>query len=84
MEDKYKLYWKRNLALLVWLMALWFIASYGFGILLAEPLNNIQMGGFKLGFWFAQQGSQYVFILIIFVYVYMMNRLDREFDVREE
>ncbi len=84
MEDKYKLYWKRNLALLVWLMALWFIASYGFGILLAEPLNNIQMGGFKLGFWFAQQGSQYVFILIIFIYVYMMNRLDREFDVREE
>lgn len=84
MEDKYKIYWKRNLTLLVWLMALWFIASYGLGILLAEPLNNIQMGGFKLGFWFAQQGSQYVFILIIFVYVYMMNRLDREFDVREE
>lgn len=66
------------------LMAVWFIASYGFGILLVEPLNEIRMGGFQLGFWFAQQGSQYVFIIIIFIYVYMMNKLDREFDVREE
>ncbi len=84
MEDKYKLYWKRNLMLLSGLMVAWFVASFGFGILLVEPLNEIRLGGFKLGFWFAQQGSQYVFILIIFVYVYMMNRLDREFDVREE
>ncbi len=84
MDDKYQQYWKRNLAILASLLVGWFVFSYGFGILLAEPLNNFRMGGFKLGFWFAQQGSQYAFIIIIFIYVYMMNRLDREFDVREE
>jgi len=84
MEDKYQQYWKRNITIVLGLLAVWFIASYGFGILLVEPLNEIRMGGFKLGFWFAQQGSQYVFIVIIFIYVYMMNKLDREFDVREE
>ena len=62
----------------------WFIVSYGFGILLAEPLNNIQIGGFKLGFWFAQQGAIYVFIALIFIYVNRMNKLDKEYDVHEE
>lgn len=76
-------YWKKNLRLLTILLAIWFMVSYGFGILLAEPLNQIQIGGFKLGFWFAQQGSIYVFIIIIFVYVYRMNKLDREYDVHE-
>ncbi|MCH8557396.1 MAG: DUF4212 domain-containing protein [Balneolia bacterium] len=84
MDEKYQQYWKRNLAILVSLLIGWFVFSYGLGILLAEPLNSIRFGGFKMGFWFAQQGSQYAFIIIIFIYVYMMNRLDREFDVREE
>jgi len=83
MDEKHKAYWKRNLRLLLGLLTVWFIVSFGFGILLVEQLNTIQMGGFKLGFWFAQQGSQYVFIMIIFFYVYKMNKLDREFDVRE-
>ena len=83
MDENRKAYWKRNLRLLLGLLTVWFIASFGFGILLVDQLNTIQIGGFKLGFWFAQQGSQYVFIMIIFFYVYKMNRLDREFDVRE-
>ena len=77
-------YWRKNLRLLAVLLAIWFIVSYGFGILLAEPLNNIQIGGFKLGFWFAQQGAIYVFIIIIFVYVNCMNKLDHEYDVHED
>jgi len=76
-------YWKTNIRYLFILLAIWFVASYGFGILLAEPLNQISFGGFKLGFWFAQQGSIYVFVALIFVYVYLMNRLDRKFDVEE-
>lgn len=66
------------------LLIIWFVVSYGFGILLAEPLNQIQIGGFKLGFWFAQQGAIYVFIILIFVYVHRMNRLDKEYDVHED
>ncbi len=62
----------------------WFLVSYGFGILLVEPLNNIQLGGYKLGFWFAQQGSIYVFLVLIFFYAWRMNRLDRLFDVHED
>jgi len=77
-------YWQKNLRLLAVLLAIWFIASYGLGILFAEALNNIQIGGFKLGFWFAQQGSIYVFILLIFIYVHKMNQLDREYGVEEE
>ena len=65
------------------LLAVWFTVSYGFGILLVEPLNRVRVGGFQLGFWFAQQGAIYVFVLLILVYVRLMNRLDREFDVDE-
>ncbi|MEM7104459.1 MAG: DUF4212 domain-containing protein [Bacteroidota bacterium] len=83
-EKNLKEYWRRNLRLLSILLFIWFLVSYGFGILLAEPLNNIQIGGFKLGFWFAQQGAIYVFIILIVVYVIRMNKLDREFDVHEE
>ena len=79
-----KTYWKKNLRLLTILLIIWFIVSYGFGIILAEPLNNIQIGGFKLGFWFAQQGAIYVFIVLIFYYVHKMNKLDKEYDVDEE
>jgi putative solute:sodium symporter small subunit len=76
-------YWKRNLRILAVLLTIWFIVSYGFGILLVEQLNTIRIGGFQLGFWFAQQGSIYVFIILIFYYVYAMNKLDKEFDVDE-
>ncbi len=77
-------YWRKNLRYLLILLALWFVVSYGFGILLVEPLNTIKIGGFKLGFWFAQQGSIYAFIVIIFLYVRWMNQLDKEFDVDEK
>ena len=72
-------YWKTNLKYLVILLSIWFTVSYGFGILLADQLNQIQMGGFKLGFWFAQQGAIFIFVILIFVYRYLMNRLDRKF-----
>ena len=84
MSDKnLKAYWRKNLRLLAFLLSIWFIVSYGFGILLVEPLNTIRIGGFKLGFWFAQQGSIYVFVILIFVYVYLMNKLDKEYGVDE-
>ena len=65
------------------LIAIWFIVSYGFGIFFVETLNKIQIGGSKLGFWFAHQGSIYVFVALIFVYVWLMNRLDKEYGVDE-
>ena len=77
-------YWRRNIRLVIILLVIWFVVSYGFGILLAEPLNAIKIGGFKLGFWFAQQGAIYVFIALIFIYVRRMNKLDHEFDVDED
>jgi len=81
---KRKEYWSRNLRILSVLLFFWFFVSYGCGILFAESLNAIKIGGFPLGFWFAQQGSIYVFVVLIFVYVYLMNKLDREFDVDEK
>jgi putative solute:sodium symporter small subunit len=83
-SEKMKKYWRKNLRTLLILLVLWFVVSFGFGILLVEPLNTIQLGGFKLGFWFAQQGSIYAFVVLIFVYVARMNKLDREFDVNED
>ena len=79
-------YWRRNLRYLGMLLAVWFAVSYGLGILLVEPLNafNLPGTGFPLGFWCAQQGSIYVFVILIFVYVVLMNRLDQEFEVDEE
>lgn len=77
-------YWKKNLRMLSILLAIWFLVSYGCGILFAEALNVYKIGGFPLGFWFAQQGCIYVFVILIFVYVWYMNRLDREFDVDEK
>lgn len=77
-------YWRANLALVSVLLFIWFLVSYGFGILLVEPLNAIQLGGYKLGFWFAQQGSIYVFPVLIFVYAWSMNRLDRKYGVNED
>ena len=71
-------YWKTNIKYVLILLALWFVVSYGAGILLKDQLNQIKIGGFKLGFWFAQQGSMYVFVILIFVYVRLMNRLDKK------
>ncbi|NBS19160.1 MAG: DUF4212 domain-containing protein [Flavobacteriia bacterium] len=78
MKDK-SFYWKTNLKYLAILLTIWFTVSFGFGILLADVLNQYQMSGFKLGFWFAQQGAIYVFVILIFVYIYLMNRLDQKF-----
>jgi len=77
-------YWRANIRLLLTLLSLWFLVSYGAGILFVEQLNQIRLGGFKLGFWFAQQGSIYTFLLLIVFYVYKMNKLDRRFGVRED
>ena len=77
-------YWKSNLRLLTILLIIWFIVSYGFGIILVEPLNSIYLGGYPLGFWFAQQGSIYVFLVLIFIYATSMNRLDKKYEVDEE
>ena len=83
-NNNLKQYWKINLRYLAILLSIWFVVSYGFGILFVEQLNQIRIGGFKLGFWFAQQGSIYVFVILIFVYVWLMNRLDQRFGVDEE
>jgi len=77
-------YWSKNLKYLTILLSIWFFVSYGCGILFAESLNTIKIGGFPLGFWFAQQGSIYVFVALIFIYVRLMNKLDKEFDVDEK
>ena len=83
-RDKRLAYWRANLRLVALCLIIWFVCSYGFGVLLVEELNRIRIGGFQLGFWFAQQGSIYVFIILIFVYVARMNKLDKEFDVNED
>lgn len=77
-------YWKANLRLLSILLIIWFVVSYGFGILLVDVLNNIWIAGFPLGFWFAQQGSIYVFLILIIFYAIRMNQLDRKFGFRED
>jgi putative solute:sodium symporter small subunit len=77
-------YWRANLRLLLGCMLIWFACSYGFGILLVDQLNTIRIGGFKLGFWFAQQGSIYVFVALIFFYAWRMNHIDQQFDVHED
>lgn len=77
-------YWKANLRLMAICLAIWFVVSFGFGILLVEPLNNIEVFGYQLGFWFAQQGSIYTFLALIFFYAWRMNKLDREHDFHEQ
>lgn len=85
MSDKsHEAYWKKNLQYLSILLSIWFLVSFIFGIVLVDQLNTIRIGGFKLGFWFAQQGAIYVFVVLIFVYVRWMNKLDKEFDVDEK
>ncbi len=79
-----KQYWKTNLRYLAILLSIWFLVSYCFGILFVDQLNQFRIGGFKLGFWFAQQGSIYVFVILIFIYVRLMNKLDKDYDVDEK
>ena len=78
-----KQYWRENLRYLAILLFVWFLVSYGFGIFFADALNSVKIGGAKLGFWFAQQGSIYIFVILIFVYVSLMNKLDEKYDVHE-
>ncbi|GAB3371478.1 DUF4212 domain-containing protein [Spongiibacter taiwanensis] len=77
-------YWRENLRLMLILSVIWFVVSYGCGILLVEQLNSIRLGGFKLGFWFAQQGSIYTFVVLTFVYAKQMGKLDRKYGVDDE
>jgi len=82
-KDRARLYWRQNLRYLAGLLTIWFVVSYGAGILFVDQLDQIRFFGFRLGFWFAQQGSIYVFVLLIFVYVRLMNRLDERYGFAE-
>ncbi|MDA9736267.1 DUF4212 domain-containing protein [Gammaproteobacteria bacterium] len=83
MKNKNQSYWKSNLKVVLSLLLVWFIASYGFGIIFSNFLDQIKIGGFKLGFWFAQQGSIFVFVILIFVYVWLMKKLDKKYTDKE-
>lgn len=82
-QTKMQEYWSKNIRYLTILLSIWFIVSYGMGIFFVDALNSIKIGGFKLGFWMAQQGAIYVFVALIFIYVSWMNKLDKEYDVDE-
>ncbi|MEL0207784.1 MAG: DUF4212 domain-containing protein [Gammaproteobacteria bacterium] len=77
-------YWRSNLKILSILLSIWFIVSFGFGIIFSDFLDQFQIGGFKLGFWFAQQGSVYLFVLLIFIYIHLMNKLDKKYKNKSE
>jgi len=83
-EEQARAYWRRNVTLMVKLLVVWFVVSFGCGIMLVDVLNQFRIGGYKLGFWFAQQGSIYVFVVLIFIYRWRMAVLDREFGVEED
>ena len=80
----HKDYWRANLKILIILLSIWFMVSFGFGIIFSDYLDQYQIGGFKLGFWFAQQGSIYFFVALIFVYVYLMNKLDKKYKNHDD
>lgn len=82
-QKKATAYWKENVRYLFVLLTIWFVVSYGAGILFKEALDGVKIGGFKLGFWFAQQGAIYVFVVLIFVYVWLMNKLDKKYGYNE-
>ena len=84
MDDQGAAYWKAVLGLIRNVLIVWFVVSYGFGIILAPALNSISLGGYPLGFWFAQQGSIYIFVALIFIYAKLMGKIDEKFDVHEE
>jgi len=75
----HKDYWPANLKILIILLLIWFLVSFGFGIIFSDFLDQYKIGGFKLGFWFAQQGSIYLFVVLIFIYVHLMNKLDKKY-----
>ena len=83
-EEKAALYWRRNISLMIKLLIVWFVVSFGFGIILVDVLNQFSIGGYKLGFWFAQQGSIYCFVILVFYYTGKMASLDKEFDVDQD
>ncbi len=83
-EQLAKQYWKKNIKYLIILLSIWFTVSFGFGIILIDELNQFKIGGFKLGFWFAQQGAIYVFVILIFVYIRLMNKLDKKYGFNED
>lgn len=82
-KGKPKAYWKENIKIVLILLTIWFLVSFGAGIIFKDALNEIKIAGFKLGFWFAQQGSMYVFVILIFVYVRLMNKLDKKYGYDE-
>jgi len=82
--DNARAYWRATLRLVTGCLIVWFLVSYGLGILLVDELNRFSLGGYPLGFWFAQQGSIYVFMILIFFYTRRMKKLDRKFDVHED
>ncbi len=77
-------YWKENISLIIKCLVIWFVVSYGFGIILVDSLNMIHLGGYKLGFWFAQQGSIYIFLILIFYYAFKMGEIDQKYGTRDE
>jgi putative solute:sodium symporter small subunit len=83
-EAEVRSYWHDNLRLLGLLLAIWAVVGFGFSIILVEPLNAIKLGGFKLGFWFAQQGAIYTFVVLIFVYAFQMKRIERRHGVDDD
>ncbi|MFT5117153.1 MAG: putative solute:sodium symporter small subunit [Kiritimatiellia bacterium] len=83
-KEKADAYWQANIKLMIKLLAVWFIAAYGCGIIFVDLLNTIQIGGYKLGFWFAQQGAMYIFVALTFIYAKKMGQLDREYGVEED
>ena len=76
----HKQYWRSNLQIISILLSIWFLVSFGFGIIWSDFFDQFQIGGFKIGFWFAQQGSIYCFVLLIFVYIHLMNKLDKKYQ----
>ena len=83
-KAKMEAYWKEHLVYITVLLAIWFAVSCGCGIMFADLLDNLSIGGFKLGFWFANQGSQVTFVMLIFVYARLMNNLDKQYDIHED
>ncbi len=83
-EEQAKQYWRRNLSLMIKLLLVWFVVSFGFGIILVDVLNQFSIGGYKLGFWFAQQGAIYCFVILIFYYTRKMAALDKEFGIDQD
>jgi putative solute:sodium symporter small subunit len=84
MDKSGQAYWRATLKLILGILAVWFIVSFGAGILFADALNGIKLGGYPLGFWFAHQGSMYIFVALIFIYAKLMDNIDRQFDVHED